>query len=231
MAELSSSIPALARDISEGQSFVSKGPGGSSRGRIKQGSFIVSAEKLADGSLIQPTNHGRNSIKKKLEKEQRSEIEIKDALYLFDSAQENTQIMLSPTLEAIKWTVETIEPSLDGAILNPIAPLKSAFEFLALHLGTAIYDNNTTLTEVRSALIGNPINDSHIKIERLHAPIAKPFHGLLFEGNDPYAKIQVRLFGKLAFRVHFLHLSVGGSRYMYTHDLSKNTEDVVALDG
>ena len=45
-------------------------------------------------------------------------------------------------------------------------------------------------------------------IERLHAPANKPFHGLCFEGNDPYAKVQVRLFGKLACRIHLNHLAV-----------------------
>ena len=36
------------------------------------------------------------------------------------------------------------------------------------------------------------------EVDRLHAPEAKPFHGIVFEGNSPCAKVQVRLFGKLA---------------------------------
>jgi hypothetical protein len=38
-------------------------------------------------------------------------------------------------------------------------------------------------------------------VERLEAKEYAPFHGVCFEGNDPYTKIQVRLFGKLSYRV------------------------------
>jgi hypothetical protein len=68
------------------------------------------------------------------------------------------------------------------------------------------------------------------EVERLHAPDANPFHGLVFEGNLPYAKVQVRLFGQLAFRVHFKRLAVHGPRGMYTHDLRSNEESPVAAE-
>jgi hypothetical protein len=50
-------------------------------------------------------------------------------------------------------------------------------------------------------------------------PNYAPFHGLCFEGNDPYARIQVRLFGRLAFRIHLLHLALEAPKIVYTHDL------------
>jgi len=53
-----------------------------------------------------------------------------------------------------------------------------------------------------------------------------PFHGILFEGNNPYATVQVRLFGQFAFRVHFKTLSVDGPRFFYTHDLTADEEHV-----
>ena len=54
----------------------------------------------------------------------------------------------------------------------------------------------------------------------------EPFHGICFEGNDPYAKVQIRLFGWLVFRVHFLHLSIDGPQYEYTHQLDSGDEDI-----
>ena len=136
---------------------------------------------------------------------------------------------LSPTIEVVKWSVTGLKLSLDGPLLNPLVPAKSAYEFLALHVGTAIFQDTPPLRAIRSALISGRLEEDDLLVERLHAPEAKPFHGLVFEGNTPYAKVQVRLFGKLAFRVHFKRLSVAGVRGMYTHDLSANHESVSQL--
>jgi hypothetical protein len=51
-----------------------------------------------------------------------------------------------------------------------------------------------------------------------------PNRCILFEGNRPYAQVQVRLFGTLAYRVHFKQLAVGGLRFAYTHRLDTNQE-------
>ena len=114
-------------------------------------------------------------------------------------------------------------------MLNPLIPVKSAYEFLALHVGTAIYQDTPPLKAIRKLLRDGGTDVQQAEIERLHAPDAKPFHGLVFEGNHPYAKVQVRLFGQLAFRVHFKRLSIAGPRGMYTHDLTSNEELVQQL--
>lgn len=129
----------------------------------------------------------------------------------------------------MKWSVEGLQPALDGPLLNPIVALKSAYEFLALHVGTAIYQETPPLSAIRKALREGKVSARHAEVERLHAPDPKPFHGLVFEGNCPYAKVQIRLFGQLAFRIHFKQLSVAGARGMYTHDLATNHEHVRKL--
>lgn len=68
------------------------------------------------------------------------------------------------------------------------------------------------------------MDSEDLMVERLSSNKYEPIHGICFEGNDPYAKVQIRLFGWLAFRVHFLHLSVGGPRYVYTHRLDTGEE-------
>jgi hypothetical protein len=74
------------------------------------------------------------------------------------------------------------------------------------------------------------LNEHAIRVERLTSNQYEPFHGVCFEGNDPYAKVQIRLFGWLAFRVHFLHLAIGGERFVYTHRLDSMNEDVSIND-
>ena len=154
-----------------------------------------------------------------------------EAIRLLDDAPENVRVTVAPGLEIVKWEVTKLELALDGPLMDSVVPLKIAFEFLACHLGTAVYEEAPPLDEVRRVLAGGSIDPNWVLIERLTAEKARPFHGIIFEGNAPHARFQIRLFGKLAFRVHFLRLAVGGSRGQYTHDLATNEERVRELEG
>jgi hypothetical protein len=104
-----------------------------------------------------------------------------------------------------------------------------AFEFLACHLGSAIYDSAPAIEAIRESLRSGTLDQS-VEIEFLRAEREVPLHGLLFEGNRPYARVQIRLFGKLAYRVHFKNLAVGGTRFVYTHFLASHEEDIAEAE-
>ena len=113
--------------------------------------------------------------------------------------------------------------------MSPLVPLKIGYEFLASHLGCAIYDKAPQMQELRIALI-NAIEDApSFEVERLNASEYKPFHSICFEGNSPYSRILIRLFGWLGFRVHFRQLAVGGSRFIYTQYLDTGRENIRIL--
>jgi len=153
-----------------------------------------------------------------------------DVLARFDQAVDNTRVKLAPGLEVVKWQVTSIKLALDGPLMDPVVPIKTAYEFLACHLGTAICEKAPPLDVVRRALNGGEVDPSQVSVERLHAPQSRSFHGIIFEGNHPHARVQVRFFGKLAFRVHFHKLAVGGPRGQYTHDLAANEESIRQVD-
>ena len=169
------------------------------------------------------------TIRKMLKQEGLSDQDIYVALERFRDSPDDTRLTLSPGIEVTKWSVSGLRLALDGPMLHELVPVKSAYEFLALHVGTAIYEQTPPLLAIRRALRDEVLDAKYIEVERLHAPEAKPFHGLVFEGNTPYAKVQLRILGKLAFRVHFKCLSVAGPRGMYTHDLATNHESVAQL--
>ena len=231
VAKLAPAIPKLAGQLAEGQRYVSTGPGGASPGYVKGGKFSVSETKLDDGSLIQPTLQAANTLQQMLVRDNHTKSDIARALQLFADAPENTRVEIARTIEVIKWRIDGIQPALTGPLLNPLVPIKSAYEFLALHLNTAICADAPGFRAIRAALSGSPADPVHITVDRLQAPEAKPFHGLLFEGNHPYAMVQVRYFGQLAFRVHFRTLSIDGPRFAYTHDLATNDEQVATSTG
>lgn len=225
-SKLATRIPRLAEKLSKGQGFVSFGPGGRSNGYLKDGEYVIRSRKLEDGSLIQSTPEAAGSIRRMLERANHDAGAISETLLRLELAPENTRVALASGLEAVKWSIERIEPELDGPLLTHVLPLKSAYEFLALHLNNAVYEDVPSLSAARNALLSGEMDATHLLVERLYAYMAKPFHGIAFEGNSPYAKVQVRLFGQLAFRVHFKTLSIGGPRFVYTHNLEANTEHV-----
>lgn len=166
-----------------------------------------------------------------LQKSGYEEEHIQKAIAVFDEATEDKKIEIAPGLEVAKWRVQCLEFDMSKAqIIDPLIPIKTAYEFLACHIGSAIYDNVPQLSEIRNSLIGTEINPEAIRVERLSSNKYDPFHGIFFEGNDPYAKVQIRLFGWLAFRVHFLRIAISGTRFVYTHKLDANEEHVDTIN-
>ena len=114
--------------------------------------------------------------------------------------------------------------------MNPLVPLKIAYEFVACHLGASICVSEPQLEEIRNALLTQKPDNKCFQIDRLNAKEYKPFHGVALERNEQYAQVQVRLFGWLAFRVHFKKLRVHAPRCAYTHRLDTNVEDLRIIE-
>ena len=228
---LSEAIPALAKRLIESHPHVGHSKSGLAPGYIRNSEFRVRSRTLEDRSIVQPTDDARKSVAKILRKSGYAEAPIQKVLATFDEIPENKRVEIAPGLEVVKWTVQKIE--LDhskGQLIDPLIPAKAAFEFLAAHVGTTIYDDVPPLSEVRQALMTSISETDAIRVERLSSNKYEPLHGIYFEGNDPHAKVQIRLFGWLAFRVHFCHLSIGGPRFVYTHKLDTAEERVDVID-
>lgn len=226
---LATEIPALAQTLFEGSRYVGHSLGGKVVGYVKASEFVVRAKTNMDGSLIQPTPDARNSLDTILRRQGCDAPFRADAIRRLDDAPGNVRVAVAPGLEVVKWGITKLELALDGPLMDTVVPLKIAFEFLACHLGTAVYEETPLLDEARRALATGQIDTACVSVERLTAEKTRPFHGIIFEGNAPHARFQIRLFGKLAFRVHFLRLAVGGPRFQYTHDLATNEERIIEV--
>lgn len=158
-------------------------------GFVRNGIFKASSSKLQDGSLTQDTSLALSTLRKMLEGDGLEPEAIESALNRFIAMSEYTLIQLSPGIEVVKWSVARLKLVLDGPQLNLLVPAESAYGFLALHVGRAIYENTPPFHAIRRALTSGVVDERAMLVERLHAPEAKPFHGLVFEGNSPYAKV------------------------------------------
>lgn len=230
VTNLSSKIPELAQRLTENQPFFGESKAGHTRGYLRDGEFRVHSTREEDGSLIQPTDHARRTVETILRKSGYGATPLEEALRTFDHAPEDQRTEIAPGLEVVKWRIQKVQHDLSRPLMDEVVPLKIAFEFLACHLGTAIYSDVPQLAEIRHVLRSGEDVSNSFHVDRLSAEEYRPFHGLCFEGNDPHARIQIRLFGWLAFRVHFYGLAVGGPRFAYTHNLESNRERIALID-
>lgn len=226
VSNLSTKIPELAQKLAENQSFLGESKAGHVRGYVSGGKFRVHSTQEKDGSLIQPTDKARQTIESILRKSGYNATPLEEALLAFDHAPEDERVQVAPGLEVVKWKLQKVQYDLSRPLMGTVIPLKIAFEFLACHLDTAIYNDLPQLAEIRQALHSGEDACDAFHVERLNAEEYQPFHGLCFEGNDPYAKVQIRLFGWLGFRVHFHRLAVGGPRVVYTYNLESSQESI-----
>ena len=222
----------MSKQLIESHPHIGQSEPGLAQGYIRKGEFRVIPRQLGDGSIVQPTDQARKSLAKILQRSGFADTPIQQALTAFDQASENVRVLIVPGLEVVKWTIQKVEPDLTKApLMDLLIPVKAAFEFLVLHVGKSIYNDSPQLTEVRKVLLGSIQESNILHVERLSSGEYDPFHGIVFEGNDPYAKVQIRFFGWLAFRVHFLNLFVGGPRFVYTHKLDSGEERIAIVDG
>ena len=231
LENLSQEIPGLYSQLTQNQPFYGKSKAGIVPGFFRNGEFFVKSNKMSDGSLIQPTKTAKKSIETILQRQGCTKTQIEEALSKFDDTPSNEISEIHPGLEVSKWDVEKIELNFNGtSLMDPLVPLKVAYEFIACHLGASICASEPQLEEIRNALFIQNTDNECFQVERLNAKEYKPFHGLALERNKQHAQVQVRLFGWLAFRVHFKKLRVHAPRCVYTHFLDTNVEDLRIIE-
>lgn len=216
-------LPDLARKYNEYQPYIGHGKSPPVRGSIKNGTWKPQSTILDDGSYIHQEGEARKKIKKLISQDATLP-NVAEALRRFDEAPLDTFVDITPRLRFVRWTTEKIEPDLGTKRLHPLLPAKIAFEFLALHLGTAVYPPAPQIQEIKNALRHAGDAAPFIEVENLHAEKYEPFHGIAFMGNNPHAVVLVKLFGRLAYRVHFKRLAIGGPQFRYTHYLDVGSE-------
>ena len=194
---------------------------------MRGGEFIVREKRLDDGSLIVPEDRALDAVKTMSIRDGRRPLLLTaDDLSHLSSGESRE---FAPGIQITKWDVDSVKPNLSEPEIDPVVPAKIAFEFLALHCGDDIYENSPQLRSIRRQLLDGNLSEGNVHVERLMAQNNRLLHGLVFEGNNPGARVQIRLFGRLAFRVQFRCLAIHCTRVSYTHDLLSGHDDLYAV--
>lgn len=180
--------------------------------------------KLTDGSLIASDEDAPTLIASIMRKEGANDSKVDIALALWESALASDEVELGAGVKVRKWINHPANPAYTEPELSRIVPLKIAYEFAALIVGTAIYGSE--FQHIRDVLLQQDEDLAKSIVTYNWADVPKPFHGIAFEGNNPTAQFQVRLFGLLAYTVRFPKIAINNPPIIYTHLLNTN-EDCV----
>jgi hypothetical protein len=226
VANLHAELPAsIYQRIEDGQLWTAQSGSIRTRATYRDGELTPKTFRHIDGSLLVPTKDAPGHVERIATRSGYGAELVRAASAQVTHLPEGKKVEVLPGLAIINWPTDKAGPDLSGDPVDDLVLVKTAFEFLALMSGTAIYKDHSQLNDVRRALKGSGETAGR-SVERLQSPNYAPFHGLCFEGNDPHAKIQIRLFGRLAFRVHFHRLALDGPKIVYTHDLRTGDHNV-----
>ncbi len=221
---LAHEIPRIADRFAEGQWFVGRSHEGQVRGRMKKGEFRVQTRRLAGDSMIHPTRDARRHLRRHLEELGASPGRVRELLETFDASPEDVYVPLAPGLTVVKWSVDGLKPVLGGNRLRDSVVLKMAYEYIALHLGGAVYQRSPQLDRLREMVLRGEQGGRAYRIEHLSTRKYVALHGLSLEAPSPYSVVRICLFGWLVYRAHLLELAIQGPRLIYEHDLKSSHE-------
>ena len=209
--------PDLRDELQEGLKYIGRSGLGEVQGVLRKGEFIAKTQPHSDGSLVVPPSSSFDHVTRMAVREGGNPLWV--TANQLRNLPPGGSVEAAPDILVTNWAIDEIKPDVDGPEIDRVVPAKIAFEFLALHCGENIYENPTQLASIRKQLLDGSLSKGDIRVQRLRARNSGLFHGLVFEGNKPGARVQIRLYGSLAFRVEFSRIAVECARFGYTHDL------------
>ena len=215
-------IPSVATKLNEGQNFLFKSSAGTRRAKMRNGKIDINSTRTDDGSLIKPTKHAPSEIRNTLKRRGAGTSEIDEALRRFADAPEDEVVPITDDLSIAKRSVSAADPVFDGPFIDDRAILKIAYEFLALHLGTAVFDS--ILDPVRHALRSEKERVVW-PMEKLRTPKPRPYHKLTIPNDLKAALVEVTLFGYLVRRVNFVGFRLPPSALRCSYLIRLDTGD------
>jgi hypothetical protein len=220
-------LPELHASMENGQAYRIRTDVGDLPGVFRGREIKGRTKRLEDGSLMASSDETEPHLRGIMQKKGHTPEQIAAALEKLKLGPEETQIELAPDFYVIKRMAFDGGPDFaEGESLKPLVSLKIAYEFAVLSFGPPVLVDNPALNEIRRTLHECDAESLPCRVDSLVARDRKyqPIHGIAFEGNHPHATIQVRLFGYLAYRVHFPSLCFDHKPFAYTHYLDTGEE-------
>jgi hypothetical protein len=225
IAALQTDLPALYASIEKGQSHLLATKAGILSGRYQDGEIVPDSKTLADGTLLVPDSKTEYHVTNMMKRKGSKDADIAAALSRYRSAPSEIEVLIPHNRPLTRLTPSYMGPDFTNSkSLDSLVVLKIAYEFSVLIIGEGILDPR--FNDIRRCLKENENSSKSFNVETLEASKFEAFHGIEFEGNKPHATIQVRLFGKLAYRVQLTGISFDQKPIQYTQDLKTGADEI-----
>lgn len=221
-AKVGANIPQVAQRLEEGQLYLVNTNVATLKVRLTDGEYVGRWTTLPDGSKIAPEDQAVIALSGMLRRDGLTPLQVKRALRQYKKAPYDKPLDLSPQTRVVKRAAQLAGRDYSTGEVPALAIVKMGYAFAAMLVGDAICIDNPALREIRRALRDGDNNSPAFRVERLQASQADTFHGIHFEGNQPYSIFRIQLFGKAAYRVHFPNLALQVPAQVYTHDIQAN---------
>ena len=199
------SVPAIMK-MRDGQLFVGRARTLHVRAKARGGTYQLLPSPQQDGSLVVDADDARDQIAKTLSRRGATEKQINEAIGAHDAPAEGQRVDVAPGFAIRKGSFAGFDPSLSSPLVPDLCAVSIAYLWAALAVGKAIY--GPALDPVRRALRGGDAAAS-FGVEPLRAACDyEPWHGLVVQRSKPNLVAQIRLFGQIAWLVHFAQVAL-----------------------
>jgi hypothetical protein len=219
--EVRTSLPKLVDQLERGASYSARYGEELVEHRLLPNGQL-SIVKLSDGSIVVPEADAPAQIRSRLRKLNRNASSIEASVALWESASAASEVDVGHGVVVKKWENVSATPTYNEKCLDPLVPVKIAYEFAALLVGRMIYKPEFQF--LRDLLLSQNNAKAQELVNYSWAKSAEPFHGISFGGNNDVARFQVRIFGLLAYTVHFPRIAINRSPFVYTHRFDTNKD-------
>jgi hypothetical protein len=222
---LKGDLPDLAKAIESKQAYIVRVPDPGLEFRTAAG--LRARGRAPDGSLLVPAEDAPVVISQMMKRRGSGAQEVAQALSTLARLPVGQRASLGEEIEVVNWDQVSAQMDLSrGPTLSNLVPLKAAYEFASLLIGPAVYDIQP-LDRIRKILFEQDDTAASDLVAFTYAGGYRPFHGLLFEGNAPEARLALRLFGRLAYRVTLPSIAIDAPAFSATMYLQSGEVDFI----
>jgi hypothetical protein len=167
----------------------------------EDGRFKILDSPQRDESRVKSPERARVEVETTLRRRGATQAKIEAARRRIEQAPVDIRTPVAPGVAIKKGRAANVLPNLNAQFAPDTCYLSIAYLFLALLLGKTIYD--PALQPVRDALTGAHDSRAWTVEPFMTRRNYEPWHGLAFEVEQPDLTVHIRLFGRLAWLVHF----------------------------
>ncbi|MFA4828381.1 MAG: HNH endonuclease [Thermodesulfovibrionales bacterium] len=222
---LKDELPDLYKSAQDRLPFVGKADDGSIIKMSRKGNaWHTLSGPGANGSFIQDTNDTKKNIKRSLTKQCLSTQEISRWMQIFESVEEDKQVIFPAGTAIIKRKIPPLIPDLSLGHVSEQVPALIAYEFLALLINSSIYDNK--YSELREYIKTGTCSKRFV-VQRLSSGKYAPAHMIDIQPDKTHFTIFIRFFRWLVFAVKFDKFAYSADTPIYIEDL-KQKQSLIA---